>query len=205
MLIYRCYTILLDRKLKHFVSALASVVVIAVCVLITLVAFAHVKMFAHFKVMDIKSILESIDYMINLNVAQIILYVTVTISCTGIIFHYIGRCLMNNQGYYEYLRSSKSSRLAIIFIMDQLANLIWTSLVSTSAFQMNRSYFHYQNFSLALAAYFFYWTFEDIKGAVQQTGISSKSAPNLQSKSNNHEEGESETTKQTGMISLNKI
>lgn len=190
MLIYRCFAIILDRKIKYVVLTIAFCIVVSVCTLISVVAYKHVEMFRLISVRDFKSLTGVIHYMTQLNLAQIVLYTAVTVSTTGLIFQYVGRCLMNNKGYYEYLRSCRSSRMAVIFILDQLFNLIFTAMVSSSRYQIRRSYFHYQNFSLSLAAYFFYWTFEDIKNAVRQTGMASKSMPSVPNETGNQDDSE---------------
>lgn len=166
------------------VSVSASILVAAVAILISVLAERHVELFHFYFKRDFKRMSVPAKLMTDLNMAQIVLYITVTMTSTGVIFHYIGRNLMNNEGYYEYLRKSKSARLAVIFTLDQLTNLIWTALVSSGYTRMTRTYFHYQNFSLALAAIFYYYaTFEDIKKAVRETASASKSLHQSNSKS----------------------
>lgn len=184
MLIYRCYLILLDDRIKKIVTVVSAVFVATMAILISILASVHVDLFRYFFKRDFRGMQGPAKIMTDLNMAQIVLYTSVTMCATGIIFHYIGRNLMNNEGYYEYLRKSHSARLAVLFMLDQVTNLIWTALVSSGYTRMTRTYFHYQNFSLAVAALFYYYaTFEDIKKAVRETASASKSLHQSQSKS----------------------
>lgn len=177
LLIYRCRILLLNKNLKNATTIIFSTFVAAVAVLMSILAYTHVDMFYYLGRMRTsrREFFATLALMTQLNISLVVLYTVTTLFSTFIIFYYTGKNLMNSDGFFAYLNRSKSAKLAILFFLDQMANLTWTAIISGDV-PVTRSYFHYQTLSLALAGLFFYEsTFEGLRKAAKATTIPSKS------------------------------
>jgi hypothetical protein len=106
------------------------------------------------------------------NLAQLILFCIMIFENTLLVIMYIGRNLIENDGYLGYLKKSFTAKLAVLLLIDQLVELIITILEYRHVFRISKSYVHATNITLVLFAKFYlYASVVDISKAVKKQNM----------------------------------
>ncbi|KAI3643663.1 hypothetical protein MP228_009827 [Amoeboaphelidium protococcarum] len=183
----RSYILVLDKKPRMMLVAFNVTLSIAVFGVLVGLIIEHLDMQKFAPVRTVPQKQAKSKIVASLNLAQLALYATFIITNSMFIVYYVGRKLIEREGYWSYLKKAPSAKLGVIVVTDLVLQFIVTCVVFSGAIPMTRAYFHGTVLSFVLFSCFYYFnTFEDIGNAITENNrvMTNKSTVSLQKKVN---------------------
>jgi hypothetical protein len=168
----RSYLVIKDRKIKLFSIITTGTLSIGLLISLISLVYWHIHMATRSNPMQER--VHALEKTSKYNLAQLILFSSMIFENTILLIAYIGRNLIQNEGYLNYLKKSFTAKLGLLLLIDQTVELIITILQFRGVFKISKTYVHATNITLVLFAKFYlYASVLDVSNAVRTQNRSS--------------------------------